>query len=164
LKCTAVIYSVGLITQRSKVQILPPQPTLLITYGRSPESARCISPRISPNSPDRGLLRNPLQPEWLVSYDLFIARVAPVSDWAIRRPVGPQTHWANVTASPGGIQSFQDSTTLRSAKFSSICTPTGCAEGARFRGVRKMSNTERNSIISLSLPKTSSAAVRGQPE
>jgi hypothetical protein len=49
---------------------------------------------------------------------------------------------------PGGIQSFQDSTSPRGAKFSSICTPKGRAEGARFRGVRKMSNTEQHSFIS----------------
>ena len=130
------------------VQIHPPQPTLSITYGRSPESALCISPTISPNGSDRGSLRHPLPTEWLMSYDCYSARVAPVSEWATRRPVGPQTHWANVTASPGGVQFFQDSTSLRGAKFSSICTPPGCAEGARFRGLRNMSNTEQHSLIS----------------
>jgi hypothetical protein len=110
--------------------------------------ALSISPSISPNSSGRDSLRHPLPTEWLMSYNCFSARVAPVSDWATRRPVGPQTHWAIVTASPGGIQFFQDSTSLRGAKFSSICAPPGCAEGARFRGLRNMSNTEQHSFIS----------------
>jgi len=130
------------------VQIHPPQPTPPTTYGRSPENARCISPRISPNGSDQGSLRHPCRPAWFMVYNSISARVVLVSDHATRRPVGPQTHWAIVMVPPGGIQSFQDSTSPRGAEFSSICTPKGCAEGARFRGVRRMSNTEQHSFIS----------------
>jgi hypothetical protein len=39
----------NLITQRSVVQIHPPQPNSSSTYGRSTSSAHSISPKISPN-------------------------------------------------------------------------------------------------------------------
>jgi hypothetical protein len=82
-----------LITQRSVVQIHPPQPNSSSTYRRPLSGAFSISTSFSPNNSCRCHCRHwtELPRSCAIMHNFSNARVALVSDRVTRRPVGQQS-------------------------------------------------------------------------